>query len=627
MKLFKICITTAMTLNLVACFSNPQMPESKQDVKLVVQQQTNQDETAAFLALMDKQTKGLLQRTPTLATTLGVSEEYFGGGFNHKLADYSVENIANSKVLRDSMEAELLKIDRSLLVGTAATTYDVLANAIAMTKRFEPYVFGAFDPLSIYTPYSITQLTGIHIDLPRSLQTEQPLNNKADVENYLTRLSLLEEAFTDMADVVGLDAKHGVIPPKFAIEGALNVINGMTSSIPAENPLVVVLDNRLKSVEGISDAERAEYVKRAQKITLEKVYPGYARLHQALTATLASAQSEPGIWALPDGEKRYDLALQNFGAGDLNAEQIHQLGLNEVARIKAELDLLLKSVGYSQGDVIERVISLSEDPANLYQNTDEGRDKLLTDLNSQMREVELLLPNIVNTIPKAEVEVRRISIYEQDNSPGGYYTSPNLDGSRPGIFWINLKDTADWPIPSLPTLVYHEASPGHHLQVSIAQEIEDMPMIRNMLWFSSYGEGWALYAELLAKELGLYDDDPLGDIGRLQSDLFRSARLVVDTGIHYKKWSREQAIDWMYKNTGQSVASITREVERYAVMPGQATSYKLGQIRILELRKLAKEKLGDKFSLPEFNDQILIHGAVNLTVLTDNIHAWIDSKI
>ncbi|MEP4889607.1 MAG: DUF885 domain-containing protein [Aliiglaciecola sp.] len=627
MKLFKICITTAMTLNLVACFSDPQMPESKQDVKLVVQQQTNQDETAAFLALMDKQTKALLQHTPTLATTLGVSEEYFGGKFNNKLGDYSVENIAKSKALRDSMEADLSKIDRSLLTGTAATSYDVLTSAIAMTKQFEPYVFGAFYPLSIYSPYAITQLTGIHIDLPRSLQTEQPLNNKADVEDYLTRLSLLEKAYTDMADVVTLDAKHGLIPPKFAIEGALNVISGMTSGAAAENPLVVVLDNRLKSVAEISDAERADYIDRAEKITLEKVYPGYGRLQKALTATLASAQSEPGIWVLPDGEKLYELALQNFGAGDMTAEQIHQLGLNEVARIKSEIDELLKSIGHSEGEVIDRVIALSEDPANLYQNTDEGRNQLLNDLNLQMREVELLLPNILNTIPKAEVEVRRISIYEQDSSPGGYYTSPNLDGSRPGVFWINLKDTADWPILSLPTLVYHEASPGHHLQVSIAQEIDDMPMIRNMLWFSAYGEGWALYAELLAKELGLYDDDPLGDIGRLQSDLFRSARLVVDTGIHYKKWSREYAIDWMHKNTGQSVASLTREVERYAVMPGQATSYKLGQIRILELRKLAKEKLGDKFSLPEFNDQVLIHGAVNLTVLTDNIHAWIDSKI
>ncbi|MDO6692492.1 DUF885 domain-containing protein [Aliiglaciecola sp. 3_MG-2023] len=627
MKLFKICITTAMTLNLVACFSNPQTPESKQEVKLVLEQQTKQNETAAFLALMDQQTKALLQRTPTMATTLGVSEEYFGGRFNNKLEDYSVESIAKSKALRDSMEADLLKIDRSLLTGTAATTYDVLVNAIGMTKQYEPYLFGGFNPLSIYSPYSITQLTGIHIDLPRALQTEHPLNNKADVEDYLSRLSLLEKAYTDMADVVTLDAKHGVIPPKFAIEGALNVISGMTSAMPAENPLVVVLDNRLKSVAEISDAERADYIERAQKITLEKVYPGYAKLQKALTATLASAQSEPGIWALPNGDKLYELALQNFGAGDMTAEQIHQLGLDEVARIKAEIDILLKSIGYSQGEVIDRVIALSEDPANLYENTDEGRDKLLNDLNLQMREVELLLPNILNTIPKAEVEVRRISIYEQDSSPGGYYTSPNLDGSRPGIFWINLKDTADWPILSLPTLVYHEASPGHHLQVSIAQEIEDMPMIRNMLWFSAYGEGWALYAELLAKELGLYEDDPLGDIGRLQSDLFRSARLVVDTGIHYKKWSRDYAIDWMHKNTGQSVASLTREVERYAVMPGQATSYKLGQIRILELRKLAKEKLGDKFSLPEFNDQILIHGSVNLTVLTDNIHAWIDSKI
>ena len=237
-----------------------------------------------------------------------------------------------------------------------------------------------------------------------------------------------------------------------------------------------------------------------------------------------------------------------------------------------------------------------------------------------------LLPSILKTLPKAPVEVRRIPEYEQDGSAGGYYTPPSLDGSRPGIYWINLKNTEDSPRFTLPTLTYHEASPGHHLQVAIAQEISDMPMLRNMIWFSSYGEGWALYAEVLAKEMGMYDDDPMGDLGRLQSELFRAARLVVDTGLHHKQWSREKAIDYMHATIGGSRAEVTREVERYSVWPGQACSYKLGQLKILELREQAKQALGEDFNLAEFNDQVLAHGSITLSVLVNKIETWIADK-
>jgi len=626
MRFLKTLTNIAIITALAACSNSNQVPQKAPNKIQELQVQKQTKESSAFLAMMDEHSKSLLRLSPTSATSLGVSEDYFGMKFNDKIGDFSVNRIAKIRALRAEIAADMLEIDRALLTGTAATTYDVVASSLAMTEKFEPYIFGAFDALSIFTPYAITQLSGIHIDLPRALQTEHPLENKENVEDYLTRLSLIGEAFTDYADVVRYDAKKGVTPPKFAIKGALNVIDGMTSGLPIDNPLAVVLDNRLKAVTTITMKERAAYVKRAASIISEKVYPGYTNLALALNETLVNAQTEAGIWALPDGEKRYELALKNYGAGDKTPEQVHQLGLSEVKRIQAEVDVLLQSVGRTEGDVMTRLIALSEDPSFLYPNTDEGRQALLTKLNAQMEEVEVLLPNILLTLPKANVEVRRISVFEQDSAPGGYYTGPSLDGTRPGIYWINLKNTADWPSYTLPTLTYHEASPGHHLQVSIAQEIKDLPMIRNMLWSSAYGEGWALYAELLAKELGLYKNDIYGDIGRLQSELFRSARLVVDTGIHYKKWSREKAIDWMHKNTGESVASTTREIERYSVWPGQATSYKMGQIRILELRKIAKEKLGDKFDLREFNDQILISGSVNLSVLSANIQSWINSK-
>lgn len=621
-RLFSIATATI----LFACNDNNSAPTSAQKPQVLQQAQQNQA-SADFLKLMDKYTQRLLQLSPTLATSLGVSEAYVGMNFNNQLGDFSVNRINKTKALRAAMAADLAKVDRTQLQGTAATTYDIVASSLAMTAQFEPYIFGAFDPLVIFSPYSITQLSGLHIDLPRALQTEHPLTNKNDVENYLARLTLLGQALTDYAELIQFDASKGITPPQFALQGAVNAIENMTQPAPKEHPLAAVLNNRLTSVANIEDSERASYVERAATIVLEKVYPGFASLANTLKELLPQAQTEAGIWALDHGDKRYELALKSYGAGDKTPEQVHQLGLSEVKRLQAEIDTLLKSVGRTDGDVMARLIAMTKEPSFLYPNTDDGREKLLTDLNSQMQEVAKLLPNILITLPKAEVEVRRISIYEQDSSPGGYYTTASLDGARPGIYWINLKDTADWPSFSLPTLTYHEASPGHHLQTSIAQEITDMPMIRNILWFSAYGEGWALYAELLAKELGMYKDDVYGDIGRLQSELFRSARLVVDTGLHYKKWSREQAISWMHKNTGESMASITREIERYAVWPGQATSYKLGQIRILELRAMAKKQLGEKFSLREFNDQILIHGAVNLTVLSANIQNWINAKL
>lgn len=287
---------------------------------------------------------------------------------------------------------------------------------------------------------------------------------------------------------------------------------------------------------------------------------------------------------------------------------------------------ILEAEGLDSSDVIKTYNELFKDPSYLFANTDAGRQELLDYLNENMATVTAQLPTILKTLPKAPVEVRRIPEYEQDGSPGGYYTPPSLDGSRPGIYWINLKNTGDSPSFTLPTLTYHEASPGHHLQVAIAQEIEDMPMIRNMIWFSSYGEGWALYAEVLAEEMGLYKTDPMGDLGRLQSELFRAARLVVDTGLHHKQWSREEAIDYMHETIGGSRDEVTREVERYSVWPGQACSYKLGQIKILELRAHAKKQLGDKFDLAEFNDQVLIHGSITLSVLVDKIEAWIASK-
>ncbi|TQV72640.1 DUF885 domain-containing protein [Exilibacterium tricleocarpae] len=583
------------------------------------------DQSAAFLAMTEEQAKTFLRRAPLFATSLGVSADYLGEKFSDRLGDFSVAAVAENKAANAEFLAALDKFDSSRLQGTAATTYDVLKTSLQMAAEFKPYVHGAYNPLGIFSPYPVTQISGPHISLPRALQTQHPLTSEADAEDYLTRLGQIQQALADTAAVVRADADQGVLPPGFALEGAINTIAQMTAPAPATHPLVESFDQRLQQVDSVTAERRRQLVARAATLVETGVYPGYAALRAALEELRPRATDDPGIWALPDGEKRYQLALESFGAAGKTAAEVHALGQREVERIQAEMDRILKAQGYAEGSVIERYIALSQEPRFIYPNTDAGRQELLAGLNAQMEQIAGLLPDILLTLPKAGVEVRRIAEYEQDGAPGGYYTGPSLDGSRPGIYWINLKDTADWPKFTLPTLTYHEASPGHHLQVAIAQEIDDLPMIRNMLWYSEYGEGWALYAEVLAQELGLYDEDPFGDLGRLQSELFRAARLVVDTGLHYKKWTRQQAIDYLHGATGETLAAVTREVERYAVWPGQACSYKLGQLKILELRARARQRLGERFDLRAFNDQLLIRGAVPLPVLEANIEQWIDS--
>jgi uncharacterized protein (DUF885 family) len=308
---------------------------------------------------------------------------------------------------------------------------------------------------------------------------------------------------------------------------------------------------------------------------------------------------------------------------NMTPAEVHQLGRDQVADITARMDTILKAQGLSQGTVAERVSALGEKPENQYPNTDEGRAELLARLNANMRALDGRLPEFFGRLPKAKVVVQRVPPFIEAGASNGYYRRPTLDGSRPGVFFINLKDTHDWPKFTLDTLIYHEASPGHHLQVSLQQESEEIPMIRRVGGFSAYSEGWALYAEQLADELGVYKDDPLGRLGYLQSFLFRAARLVVDTGIHARQWTRDQATDYLRGATGYAQGRTQREIDRYCVGPGQALSYKVGHTVWVKTREKAKAALGPKFDIRAFHDAALLSGAMPLTVLEARIDRWV----
>ena len=302
------------------------------------------------------------------------------------------------------------------------------------------------------------------------------------------------------------------------------------------------------------------------------------------------------------------------------------MGLEQVAELSARADGLLRAEGMTQGTVGERIAAMGKDQRFIYPNTDEGKAALLADLNLQMQDMQERLPEYFGRIPKSPVEVRRVPVFTEAGAPGGYYQGPALDGSRPGAYYINLRDTAEWPKWTLPTLTYHEASPGHHHQIALQQENDEAPLLLKILGFSAYSEGWGLYAEQLADEMGVYADDPWGQIGYLQSLMFRATRLVVDSGLHHKRWSREQAIRYMVDTLGDQESAVTTEVERYAVWPGQASSYKIGHTEWVRMRAAAKAALGDRFDIRGFHDTGLAVGGVPLTVLDGVITDWVASQ-
>ncbi|WP_428407137.1 DUF885 domain-containing protein [Hyphococcus sp.] len=577
-------------------------------------------------AMAARHAAAVLKNSPELATFLGVGEDVAGEGYRAKLGGYGFAAFEDVRALNEEFLQDIRSIDRDALSGQARVTYDVLRDAYQTAARRNQFSFGGAAPYASASPYLVTQLSGPHLLLPRLMLTQHRLETRQDAEDYLSRLAEFSRVFDETIETVTGDGAQLVTPPIFAIDGAINTISGFTAPAPADNPLVKTFAAKIEGIEGLSDEDRAAFAARAAETVETNVYPAYARLAAALDNLKFQASADAGIWRLGDeGAAFYALALSSYGAGGLTADEVHELGLSEVERISGEMDAILKAQGLTQGSVAERFASIGKRDGMRYPNTDEAKEEMLVDLNSQVDEIMARAGDWFDTLPSQQVEVRRIPVYEQDSSPGGYYSAAPLDGSRPGIFWINLKNTADWPKHMLKTLTYHEAVPGHHFQRSLERSA-GLPLIRTMLGYSEFSEGWALYAEQVAAEMGMYADDPLGDLARLQSELFRATRLVVDTGLHHKQWSREQAIEYMQGVTGDTRDQVTREVERYSVWPGQACAYKLGMLKINELRKEAEAALGPDFDIREFHDEVLLTGAMPLPVLDRKITAWIKEK-
>lgn len=576
--------------------------------------------------IIDRHTKAYMMMQPALATGLNLDASV-GGDYQKRLPDYSP---AGMKTVQSTMLAAAKELDGIDLSGLSEQDklHVKVNRAIDMYFAGDSgFSAGYIDTWGGHLPFVVSQINGPLIDIPSILQDQHSVSSRQDADNYLTRLDAFAVVVKQVLAKVKADEKAGIILPKKLFPKTLGYLQSFTQPDASNHSLVTTFAEKLSKVNSLDGKARASFESRAISIVAKKIFPAYAQVHQYMSELQHSAPNDDGIWAQPGGSDFYTHSILMLGDSTLSADAIHQIGLDEVARITNEMDTILKANGKTQGTVGERMIALNEEARFIYPDTDEGRETLLESLREQVKGIMKKAPDLFATLPKQEVVVKRIPIVREQSAPGGQYVPPALDGSRSGEYYINLYDMKSNPSFGLKTLTYHEAVPGHHFQIALNMEQQGLGIMRQNGQFNAYVEGWALYSELLAKEIDMYKDDPWGDLGRLQAELYRAARLVVDTGLHHKRWSREKTVEYFYKVTGTSRNDAENAINRYMAWPGQALGYKLGMLKIVELCEYAKNKLGDKFDIKVFHDLVLLPGSRPLPILEDDVKRWVNGLL
>ena len=566
----------------------------------------------------DSLSEVLLARSPETATGLGLDNGK-RAGLKSRMADVSWASVQSlHQLCRDEL-AGLKTISDAGLSHEAALNKAVVTYALELGLEGARFEYGDNTLESAMSesagPYVVSQQGGAYAGAAEFLDSQHAVETKSDAEAYLARLRGVATQIRAETDRVRADASKGVIAPDFILSNALGQMDGMLTVSAKESRFVSSIANRAKA-KGIA----GDYAAMATKIVEAEIYPALTAQRDQLRANAAKAGHDAGVWRLPDGEAYYGWLLKQGTNTTLSANEIHQIGLQQNRAIADRMDGLLRAQGLTQGSVGERMIAMGNDPKFLYPNTDEGRAQILTYLRAQIDSIRPRLSSQFTLNMKAPVEVKRVPPDIQDGAGLGYMNTGSLDGKRPSTYYINLKSTADWPKFQLPTLTFHETIPGHAWQGAYPNESGGVPLIRNLLsGFNAYVEGYALYAEQLGDEMGMYENDWAGQLGYLQFQRFRAIRLVVDTGLHAKRWSREQAINWAVANAGRTLAAMTSEIDRYTSSPGQACGYKIGHNEINRLRDKAKVALGAKFDIRTFNDTLVRTGAVPMTVLGSEV--------
>jgi uncharacterized protein (DUF885 family) len=574
------------------------------------------DKPFMFRAYMDRALVKIALRNPQTLTSLGFLESMGINGHNAHLDDVHPDRTDELFAEMTAFREGLHEYDDDSLDASQRLTKDIALYLTSMVEDAKAYR---------YHNYPANQMSGIQSAFPSFMDSSHQVRTMEDAEHYLSRMSELPRKHEQY--LLGLKTRESrdIIPPRFVIERILEQMRDFVATPAQENILYTSLAEKLEEAEKIDGAQAADVLQRAEASIVENVYPAFDLFINYFGELEAKAGDDHGFWHLPDGEAAYRLALRFFTTTSYTADEIHEIGLAEVDRIQAEILEILKVEGIDVGSGFTAAMeAYSASPDFYYEDSDEGRQQILDDYQAILDELNAGLDDAFNLRPDAGVEVVRVPEFREKTASGAYYQQPSLDGTRPGRFYANLYDIKATPKYGMRTLAVHEGIPGHHFQIAIALELEGVPLIRRFGFFTAYIEGWALYAERVAWELGLMPTHA-DNIGRLIAELFRAVRLVVDTGIHQRRWTREEAIEYMLANTGMAESDVVSEVERYIVMPGQATAYKVGMMKILELRQKAMDELGDRFDLRDFHDVVLKNGAVPLDILEQIVDDYIMS--
>jgi uncharacterized protein (DUF885 family) len=566
-------------------------------------------------ALLDSIAENLLRLSPESATSLGIDKGEHAA-LRSQLSDRSA---AGQRRVAETLRADLTRvnaIDTAAFDHSTRTSVEVVRSAYATALEGFALPYG---DVAVggwrNTPYVVIQNVGAYLDVPRFLDSEHQINDASDAEAYLSRLqSYPKQLDGELARAADARAK-GLVPPDFLLDKALGQLKQSVDGARKGGGLVESIERRTreKNIPG-------NWAERARAIVQQDVVPALERQVAELTAERALAKSAPGMWAQPGGDAYYAWALKASTTTTMTPDEVHQMGLEELRALQGRMDPILKSLGYTKGSVGERMQALGKDPRYKFSPGDKGRAEIMAFIEERVRIIRTKLPQMFNTLVKGNLEVRRLPPEEEPGAPGAYGGAGSIDGTIPGKFWINLRTTDLHTKFDLPDLTHHEAIPGHVWQGEYANKL---PLIRTLLSFNAYSEGWALYAQQLADEFGVYDDFPAGRLGYLQGIAFRACRLVVDTGLHAKRWSREQGVRFFVEENGSKEEEVRSEVDRYCSWPGQACGYKVGHSEINRQREKAKAALGPKFDIKAFNDAVVLGGNVPMDVLAKNVDEYV----
>lgn len=574
---------------------------------------STEDPNAGVLAILDEVAENLLRLAPESATSLGI-DTGDRAALRSQLADRSTEGVERlAAQIRSDME-RVRAIDTSGLTHAMRTSVEVVRSAY--TTALEGFAL-PYGDITVggwrNTPYVVIQNVGAYLDIPRFLDSDHPIGNAADAEAYLARLQSYPKQLDGELERVQAARQKGLVPPDFLIDKALEQLRLSAKNAREGGSLVDSIVRRTKEIPG-------PWAERAKQIASQEVAPALDRQIAELEAGRAVATDEAGMWARPEGAEFYRWALKASTTTDMTPDEVHAMGQSELERLHAEMDTILKGLGYTTGTVGDRMKALAQDPRHRFSEGDKGRAEILAFIDDRLAWIRSQLPRAFNTLVDPNMEVKRLPPEEEPGAPTAYGGAGSIDGTIPGRFWINLRMTDLHSRFSLADLTFHEAIPGHIWQGEYTHE---MPRIRQMLAFNAFSEGWALYAQQLADELGAYANDPVGRVGYLQAIAFRACRLVVDTGIHAKRWTREQGVRFFVDVNGSNVDEVASEVDRYCSWPGQACGYKVGHTEINRQRDRAKAALGTRFDLKAFNDTLVLGGNVPLDVLAKNVDEFI----